>query len=1064
MRRTMREGETQEERLKGVKARIRTTLEEHEKTATQQFNLTYRMNYLESSDINQEPPSRTLVVRNLYPRILYTFSDVVCYITTNPKATEDEISNLLDWASSGHEWNFNQRVRPGLLIIVNKDGRTGDTGRQWCDVDYATKTLTDKLSLSDRFKRLQELWHQRGKELETTKDLILCYYDSFRVVCIPSLNAQSTTVIAAQFEKLYFEIQASSQKLRRKRQLVGMDLDVESLMLYMNHAFHRLSKGLKNPIDFHYLATKVSQTPTGFPGHLVNVLATLKDNQQGPSAEASIGQEQRLLNSVIPYLASSIVLEISTTRPSRNAKITDLVAKCREAFDHFYRHHWRCEAMKEVLSNYYRCQNYFDGHEKGHQYFVYTPTFNNYKTYSQEVGDFDASYVSKNLVRTLNREIEACLQSGDLREKLRLTAQASGMSSITSHRTCLVCLSRCPTYVLPCKQVQHAVCEECVFKFDGHTGSVENDSIKLSRCPLGCEFTVDVWKTKFKPAAAGARVLSLDGGGVRGILELCILKKLIDEIGLGIPIQELFDVAIGTSTGGIIALGLFKANWSVEKAMTIFEGLVDEAFTKRHFLSIPVFKHAAQVLYSFRYRSDGIENALKGAFGNGFLFGLSKPSRAELVKVGVVSILESGRSYLLANYRRTNEMNGGEGDYLLREEDPSMELKTWEAARSTSAAQTYFRPFLHRPTLRTFTDGAMQQNNPIRIADGERCKIWGEEAEKIPDIIISVGTGLQEGSSQIAKKPNRAARLLLKVTPKGLVDKVGVVYDMVKSTLDCERQWREFYQSINWDEPHRARCHRLNIGLRAEPPKLDDVGSLIWLKDVAATYLSPEHKGYSNSMYTNAHEHVTVVARQLIATLFYFQPGRQGQTQVQRCNWRGRLKCRLSPSLRTQFSALIGRGIQFRALENGQIQDIRRLSPSFHSRQGMEVEFDVTDSNNKIYIEVAFADTHRTFWDCISGFPRLLHVRHIIDFLSSSLTGSTDQQPESPNSEPDAQTPEQQAIALYGFQSDEPGDLSFKKGDIITVTEKTEKAEDWWKGRVAGRTGDFPRFVGKSPS
>ena len=39
-------------------------------------------------------------------------------------------------------------------------------------------------------------------------------------------------------------------------------------------------------------------------------------------------------------------------------------------------------------------------------------------------------------------------------------------------------------------------------------------------------------------------------GGIRGILELVILKKVLDVVGFDIPIQELFDLAIGTSTGG----------------------------------------------------------------------------------------------------------------------------------------------------------------------------------------------------------------------------------------------------------------------------------------------------------------------------------------------------------------------------------------------------------------------------------------------------------------------------------------------------------------------------------
>lgn len=49
-----------------------------------------------------------------------------------------------------------------------------------------------------------------------------------------------------------------------------------------------------------------------------------------------------------------------------------------------------------------------------------------------------------------------------------------------------------------------------------------------------------------------------------------------------------------------------------------------------------------------------------------------------------------------------------------------------------------------------------------------------------------------------------------------------------------------------------------------------------------------------------------------------------------------------------------------------------------------------------------------------------------------------------------------QAIALYTFEGDQAGDLSFKKGDIITITKRTESKNDWWTGTVGGRIGIFP--------
>jgi len=46
--------------------------------------------------------------------------------------------------------------------------------------------------------------------------------------------------------------------------------------------------------------------------------------------------------------------------------------------------------------------------------------------------------------------------------------------------------------------------------------------------------------------------------------------------------------------------------------------------------------------------------------------------------------------------------------------------------------------------------------------------------------------------------------------------------------------------------------------------------------------------------------------------------------------------------------------------------------------------------------------------------------------------------------------------ALYDFAGEQATDLSFKKGDVITVVKKTESRDDWWTGRVGAREGSFP--------
>ncbi|KAK3955052.1 hypothetical protein QBC32DRAFT_60999 [Pseudoneurospora amorphoporcata] len=49
-----------------------------------------------------------------------------------------------------------------------------------------------------------------------------------------------------------------------------------------------------------------------------------------------------------------------------------------------------------------------------------------------------------------------------------------------------------------------------------------------------------------------------------------------------------------------------------------------------------------------------------------------------------------------------------------------------------------------------------------------------------------------------------------------------------------------------------------------------------------------------------------------------------------------------------------------------------------------------------------------------------------------------------------------EAVALYTFNADQPGDLGFQKGEIITILKKTDSDNDWWTGMIGTRHGTFP--------
>ena len=75
-------------------------------------------------------------------------------------------------------------------------------------------------------------------------------------------------------------------------------------------------------------------------------------------------------------------------------------------------------------------------------------------------------------------------------------------------------------------------------------------------------------------------ILCLDGGGMRGILTIQLLKKL-EEIA-GIPCYELFDMVAGTSTGGIIA-ALIVRGYTAQQIEDKYIQLISDVFDKRSF-------------------------------------------------------------------------------------------------------------------------------------------------------------------------------------------------------------------------------------------------------------------------------------------------------------------------------------------------------------------------------------------------------------------------------------------------------------------------------------------------
>ncbi|KAF8533394.1 acyl transferase/acyl hydrolase/lysophospholipase, partial [Trichophaea hybrida] len=339
------------------------------------------------------------------------------------------------------------------------------------------------------------------------------------------------------------------------------------------------------------------------------------------------------------------------------------------------------------------------------------------------------------------------------------------------------------------------------------------------------------------------------------------LEEIIHDLGLKIPVVEFFDLVVGTSTGGIIALGLVQRGWSIEECREKFIALAKKAFDPRPGMGIKGVREVLKYAYKYIYRTEGVENAYKYAFGDGdTLFGSPNPTRVKVAVTAVERKRGGLRTYLLANYNRplSSSMIASSAllkrnDRLLRAERSEYELKTWEAARATSAAPLMFKAFTHPHTAQILEDGALCHDNPISVADQERYALWGDNCHL--DIHLSVGTGfLPEPNDSPWNPPTYNT---------GMGMRAGTAKELVKDGMNAQKQYETFVSSIRSGEAV-GRYRRLYVDIddgKGKTPidKVDDQ-EFERMTKLARSYC-----------YQTATRHeMEKIARYLVASCFFF--------------------------------------------------------------------------------------------------------------------------------------------------------------------------------------------------
>ncbi|MER2133923.1 MAG: patatin-like phospholipase family protein [Arthrobacter sp.] len=232
------------------------------------------------------------------------------------------------------------------------------------------------------------------------------------------------------------------------------------------------------------------------------------------------------------------------------------------------------------------------------------------------------------------------------------------------------------------------------------------------------------------PGAAMIRVLSIDGGGIRGIMPATWLMALEEQTGK--PVAELFDLVVGTSTGGILALGLTSASadGKPHSAAELRSLYVDHG--AEIFPGTGTAGTEGSTGTQARYPAEPLRRLLNGFFG-------AMPLSAALKPVAVVTVDIRNLSGLLFS-------GGGLG------QDPLGDAPMQLAALATSSAPTYFDPVPYTGpdgVERLLVDGGLAANDPAFVGFAiavvqQRTARQGEEI-----LLVSMGTGLHNSGNSL---------------------------------------------------------------------------------------------------------------------------------------------------------------------------------------------------------------------------------------------------------------------------------------------------------------------------
>ncbi|XP_040564446.1 calcium-independent phospholipase A2-gamma isoform X1 [Lepeophtheirus salmonis] len=231
----------------------------------------------------------------------------------------------------------------------------------------------------------------------------------------------------------------------------------------------------------------------------------------------------------------------------------------------------------------------------------------------------------------------------------------------------------------------------------------------------------------------GLRILSIDGGGMRGIVGIEVLRSL--EEFTGKPIYELFDFICGVSTGAILASFIGFEKKPLTEVEHTYQSIGFKVFNQN------VLEGAKGYLFNHAYYDTKLyEKILKEFVGETLTWDTCRDPRTP--KVALVSTIVNEMRMAPFVFRNYTFPPGITSNYK-----GSTEYPIWAAVRASSAAPGYFDEIMLHDTIHL--DGGILTNNASQIAIHEARKVWPNRSIQC---VVSLGLGRYDPLNFSSKK------------------------------------------------------------------------------------------------------------------------------------------------------------------------------------------------------------------------------------------------------------------------------------------------------------------------